>query len=286
MVINVYYSLEVEFMQYYIGTMVFIFGLLIGSFLNVCIYRIPNEKSIVSPPSSCPTCNNRIKGYDLIPVFSYLILGGKCRHCGEKISPRYMLIELLTGLLFLLCFMVVGYTGQLLAFLVLTSVLITITFIDIDYQIIPDPIMIFGLVTGVIFVALGFVPHMGQAFWDNIFSALLGVLCGAGPLIMINLLTNLFIKRDGIGGGDIKLMGVAGLFLGFKNVLLALVLGVVIAGFFAIFYIKKIKSGETDEPKEKGFNVHEIPFGPYLALGCFVSMLFGSEILNWYLGLF
>lgn len=279
-------------MEYFVGTFIFLVGLLIGSFLNVCIYRIPNEKSIVSPPSSCPKCSTRIKWYDLIPVFSYLILGGKCRHCGDKISPRYMYIELLTGVLFLVCFMIFGLTGQMLAYLVLTSILITITFIDIDFRIIPDPIMIFGLVTGIIFIVLRFVPEPNAPLLDNVLAGFLGMLCGAGPLIIINLLSLLIIKRAGIGGGDIKLMGVVGLFLGMKNILLALVLGIVIAGLFSVFVLRKrrLEEDESDtaelgEDKE-GLSLHEIPFGPYLAVGCFISMLYGSQIIDWYFSLF
>jgi len=277
-------------MEYFVGAFIFSVGLLIGSFLNVCIYRIPNEKSIVSPPSSCTKCSKRIKWYDLIPVVSYLILGGKCRNCGDKISPRYMYIELLTGLLFLVCFLVFGLTGQMLAFLVLTGILITITFIDIDYQIIPDPIMIFGLVTGIIFIVLRFTPEMGAPLLDNIKSGFLGMLCGAGPLIIVNLLSLLIIKRAGIGGGDIKLMGVVGLFLGVKNILLALVLGIVIAGLFSVFVLRKRKKEENKAEKTKkesgGMSLHEIPFGPYLAIGCFASMLYGNQIVDWYFSLF
>lgn len=277
-------------MEYFVGAFIFLVGLLIGSFLNVCIYRIPNEKSIVSPPSSCPNCSNKIKWYDLFPVVSYLMLGGKCRHCGVKISPRYMYVELLTGVLFLVCFLVFGLTGQMLAYLVLTSILITITFIDIDYRIIPDPIMIFGLITGIIFIVLRFVPELNAPLWDNVKSGLLGMLCGAGPLIIINLLTLLIIKRDGIGHGDIKLMGVVGLFLGMKNIILALVLGIVIAGLFSVFVLRK-RNKEEDEAEDEqeennGLSLHEIPFGPYLAVGCFISMLYGNQIINWYLSLF
>lgn len=278
-------------MEYFVGAFIFVVGLLIGSFLNVCIYRIPNEKSIVSPPSSCTKCSARIKWYDLIPVVSYLILGGKCRNCGDKISPRYMYIELLTGILFLVCFVVFGLTGQMLAYLVLTSILITITFTDIDYRIIPNSIMIFGLVTGIIFILLRFTPSPGSVLLDNAIAGLLGFLCGAGPLIIINLLSRLIIKRDGIGGGDIKLMGVVGLFLGMKNILLALVLGIIIAGLFSVFVLRKRKAEENEKNKNvqeenEGFNLHEIPFGPYLAVGCFVSMLYGNQIIDWYFSLF
>ncbi|MEX1377337.1 MAG: prepilin peptidase [Eubacteriales bacterium] len=271
-------------MDFLFGFFVFVLGLVIGSFLNVCIYRIPNEKSIISPPSSCTTCNTRIKWYDLIPVLSYLILRGKCRSCGEKISPRYMLIELLTGILFLLCFLVFGLSWQFLAYIILTSILIGITFIDIDFQIIPDSFMIFGLIVGVAFVIAGVVPSGEDTFWGNIITGLIGMACGAGPLIIINLFSLAILKRDGIGGGDIKLMGVVGLFIGMKNILLAMVLGIIVAGVYSLIYMRKVRSDETEEESEES-GMHEIPFGPFLALGCFVSMLFGQQILDWYLNL-
>ena len=167
-------------MEYYLGTVIFLMGLFIGSFLNVCIYRIPEGKSIVAPPSSCMKCGERIKWYDLIPVISYLMLKGRCRRCGERISPRYMYIELLTGILFLVCFLVFGLTGQFFAFIVLTGILITITFIDIDIQIIPDPIMIFGLIAGIIFVAFGLIPS-GASLKESALAALIGLLCGPRP---------------------------------------------------------------------------------------------------------
>ena len=270
-------------MDFLFGAMVFVLGLVIGSFLNVCIYRIPNDKSIISPPSSCTTCNERIKWYDLVPVLSYLALRGKCRNCGEKISPRYMLIELLTGVLFLLCFLVFGLSWQFLAYIILTGILITITFIDIDFQIIPDPIMIFGLVAGLIFVIAGVVPQPGEGFWGNIIAGLLGMACGAGPLIIINLATLAIIKRDGIGGGDIKLMGVVGLFVGMKNILLGMVIGIIIAGIYSLIYMRKVRSDDAEDEDTKG--MHEIPFGPFLAVGSFLAMMFGQQILDWYLGL-
>lgn len=272
-------------MQYVVGVVVFIFGLIIGSFLNVCIYRIPNKKSIISPPSSCCSCNAKIKFYDLIPVFSYLFLRGKCRECGVKISPRYMIIELLTAVLFLVCFLVFGLSGQFLAYIVLTAILITISFIDIEHAIISDSIMIFGLVVGAVFIGLKFIPYPDQTLIESIKAASLGLLCGAGPLIVINIFSLIFIKRPGIGGGDIKLMGVVGLFIGMKNILLALIMGIIIAGIYSVFFLASNK--KTSEKKEgERYNMHEMPFGPFLAIGCFVSMICGQQIIDWYLGLF
>lgn len=276
-------------MNYYVGTVIFLMGLFIGSFLNVCIYRIPEGKSIAVPPSSCMKCGARIKWYDLIPVVSYLALKGRCRNCGEKISPRYMLVELLTGVLFLVCFMVFGLTGQFFAFAVLTGILITITFTDIDSQIIPDSVMIFALIAGIVFVLLGFVPE-SATLKENALAALLGLVCGAGPLIIINLLSLAIIKKAGIGGGDIKLMGVAGIFLGMTKTISALVIGIVIGGVFSIFALRKKRMQEekNDRETEQGEDekFHETPFGPYLAAGIFISMLFGQRIVEWYLGLY
>ncbi len=274
-------------MVYYLGTVIFVMGLFIGSFLNVCIYRIPEKKSIVAPPSSCMKCGERIKWYDLIPVISYLVLKGRCRSCGTKISPRYMYVELLTGILFLVCFLVFGLTGQFFAFTVLTGILITITFIDIDSQIIPDPIMIFGLIAGIIFVVLGFVPIEGT-LKESALAALIGLLCGAGPLIIINLLSLAIIKKAGIGGGDIKLMGMAGIFLGMTKILFALVFGIIIAGIFSMFALKRKRAEEAQNETEEsgGLKLHEIPFGPFLAVGIFVSMLYGQQIVEWYLSLY
>ena len=276
-------------MVYFIGAFVFCLGLLIGSFLNVCIYRIPNKKSIMTPPSSCPKCGERIKWYDLIPVVSYLILRGKCRNCGVKISPRYMFIELLTGVLFLVCFLVFGLTGQFLACIVLTAILIVITFTDLDTMTIPDSVMIFGLAAGIVFVLVGFVPEMGLSFKERVIAGLLGMLSGAGPLIIINLLTLLFIKKAGIGGGDMKLMGVAGLYLGMTKTLLALVLGVIIAGVLSLVFRRgqnEEKEKDESEDDKQGINFHEIPFGPYLAVAVFICMLYGQQILDWYLSLY
>ncbi|MBN2878039.1 MAG: prepilin peptidase [Clostridia bacterium] len=272
-------------MIYFMGAFVFIFGLFIGSFLNVCIYRIPKKKSIVSPPSTCPECGTRIKWYDLFPVLSFLILKGKCRSCKVKISPRYMMVELLTGLLFLACFALFGLSGQFLAYIVFTGILITITFTDIDEMIIPDSIMIFGVITGILFVVLGFVPEAGASIKESLLAGLFGMLAGAGPLIIINLLTLLFIKKAGVGGGDMKLMGVAGIYLGATKVLFALVLGVVIAGIFSVISLKNKKKND-DEAKSGTLKLHEIPFGPYLAVACFVSMLYGKQIVDWYLSFY
>lgn len=275
-------------MGFFFGVVIFCFGLLIGSFLNVCIYRIPNNKSIVSPPSSCTSCDTRIKWYDLIPVISYLLLKGKCRNCGQKISPRYMLIELLTGTLFLVCFLVFGLTSQLVAFIVLTGLLIAVTFTDLDTMTIPDSIMIFGLIAGIVFVLLGYVPQIDMTLKQRAIAGALGLLSGAGPLIVINLLTLLVIKKAGIGGGDIKLMGVVGIFLGVEKTLFALVFGVIIAGVFSVFALRKKRMQEANENdgEQTGLKLHEIPFGPYLAVASFVSMLYGSQIVDWYFSLY
>ena len=203
--------------MYLYGIFVFVFGLLIGSFLNVCIYRIPAGKSIVKPGSHCYSCGHDLGALDLIPVLSWIFLGGKCRYCSVKISSRYAIVELLTAVLFTAVWYVYFISPIAMGlFLVLTGVLITITFTDIDSMIIPNEIVIFGLIFGVatmILVAAGvFIPTYSK-WWEG----LLGAFAGAMPLLLIGLLGKLIYKKDAMGGGDVKLMFMVGLFLGWKK---------------------------------------------------------------------
>lgn len=246
------------------GAGVFLFGLCIGSFLNVVIYRVPQKMSLLKPPSHCTNCQTRLGARDLIPVFSYLQLGGRCRTCKRPISPRYMLVELLTGALFFLCYWRMPNWMALLPALALTGVLIAAACIDAEHSIIPNGIVLFGAVAG----ALGSVLTGHPTPKD----ALLGALCGGGPLFLIDVLTRLTLGKEGMGGGDVKLMAMAGLFLGMKPVLLALVLGVMLGGLTgaALLITKKVKRG--------GY----FPFGPFLTAGVFLSQLFYSDIIRLY----
>ncbi|MCK5129310.1 MAG: prepilin peptidase [Clostridiales bacterium] len=266
----------------------FILGLMVGSFLNVCIYRIPTGLSIVIPPSRCSSCNTQLKPLDLVPIFSWLFLLGKCRHCKVKISIRYLLVELLTGGLYVLVYCMVGLSLYLIPALILTSLLIAITFIDIDTQTIPNGLVIFGLICALICVFTAIAPAANDGYWYNALDALYGALVGFAPLFIVNVVAKLILKRDGMGGGDMKLMIVVGLFLGLQQTIIALILAIYMGGIVGaiILLVSRYKSRkDTENDNEDKKPGHYMPFGPFLALGSFISMLFGAGILQWYINL-
>lgn len=240
--------------------LLFIFGIIIGSFLNVVIYRLPKHESIVFGPSHCMNCNEKIKSYDLIPILSYLILGGKCRHCHTKISIRYPLIEFFNGLLYVWIFSVYGITLDSVLLMAFTSSLLVIAMIDFDTMDIYDGVLVTILILGVLRLALNF---------DSFPNAALGGLIVSIPLYIIAMLT------QGIGGGDVKLMAVAGFFLGVKATVVGTFIGILTGGFWGIILLTLFKK----EGKAM------IPFGPFLCLGMFLASLYGTQIANWYLGL-
>lgn len=242
-------------------TLIFILGLTIGSFLNVCIYRIPEGESIISPPSSCGSCGTRLKPVELIPVLSWLFLGGKCRYCGESIATRYPLVELLTGSLFAVTYWRIGLDWTLIPYGILIATLITITFIDLDHQIIPNTINLFALI-----VFLGSNLTLGYIDWKE---ALIGSLVGGGFLFLLVVLS----RGAAMGMGDVKLMAVLGLFLGWRSALLTLFLSFILGGLFGVLLLLLKRKGRKDA----------IPFGPWIALAATVSILYGNEILTWYI---
>lgn len=245
----------------------FLFGIMIGSFLNVCIYRIPRNLSIVSPASRCPSCNTPIKWYDNVPLLSYLLLAGKCRVCGSAISLRYPAVELLNGLLAVFVVYRFGFGLHSLVFGVLCAALIVITFIDIDYQIIPDAItlpgILIGIVAGSFIVPDPFLRSTLLGFRNSV----MGFLVGGGLFYLIAV-----VSRGGMGGGDIKMMAMVGALMGWKSVLLTIFLGSLTGAVFGIFLM--VTKGKGRKTK--------IPFGPFLALGTLVTLFFGQEISTWY----
>ena len=248
-------------MQYAVPIIVFIFGAVIGSFLNVCIYRMPRSKSIVTPGSFCPNCEKPIKFYDNVPIISYIILGGKCRHCGAKISLRYPFVELLTAAIFLMIYRRWGLSYELFIQMFFVSLLIAVTFIDYDFQIIPDILSIGGLIAG---IAISFIrPNF--RFLD----ALYGVLLGGGVLFVIAYGYQLITKREGMGGGDIKLLAMIGAFTGLKGVLFSLIGGSLIGTIVGI-PLMLIKKENTK---------YAIPFGPFLSLSALIFLFFGERIV-------
>jgi leader peptidase (prepilin peptidase)/N-methyltransferase len=260
---------------------VFILGLVIGSFLNVCIHRIPREASIVSPPSSCPGCGAPIRPYDNIPLISYLLLGGKCRSCGMSISARYPLVELLNGLLYASVLYSFG-TGWHLPFLfAFVSSMIIITFIDLDFQIIPDVISLPGIAIGLVGASLVLPDPFGAPGTGSsgtplvgLFNGLTGAVSGFGLFYLIAALGKAMAKTDAMGGGDLKMMAMIGAFMGWKSVILTTFVGS-LAGSVVGIALMVIGRGERKM---------KVPFGPFLAAGALVSLFFGGRIVQWYLG--
>jgi leader peptidase (prepilin peptidase)/N-methyltransferase len=246
----------------------FLLGSAIGSFLNVCIYRIPREKSIVNPPSACPGCEKPIRFYDNIPILGYILLRGKCRDCGTKISIRYPLVELLTAVLFLVLYRKLGFTFELFVFLIFVSLLIAISFIDLDFQIIPDILSIGG-------VALGFLLAIARPFFRNldpkfgILDSLYGIALGGGLLFAIAWSYQFVTKREGMGGGDIKLLGMIGAFCGVQGVIFSLVSGSVFGTIVGI-PLMLAKGRDTK---------YAIPFGPFLSLGAIIFIFRGDSLM-------
>ena len=237
----------------------FIFGAAIGSFLNVCIFRIPALESIVKPLSQCPHCHQPIRFYDNIPMISFLVLRARCRDCGGKISWRYPLVELITALLALLLFMKFGLTLNFLAFFIFTAVLITISFIDLDHQIIPDILSLPGI--PIFFLAAIFIVRLP---WHE---ALIGLLIGGGMLFLIAFVYELLTKREGMGGGDIKLLAMIGGFLGWKSLIFILLFSS-LAGAVVGITAMIIKKQDMK---------YAVPFGPFLSLAA-VAYIFWGEI--------
>ena len=237
-----------------------ILGLLIGSFLNVCIYRLPQNKSVVTPSSHCAICSTHLNPWDLIPVLSYLLTQGHCRYCGTRFSSRYPMIELLTAVLFVCCFQIFGLSLQLIKALILTSFLLIITFIDYDHQLILDNVLLWFSLSGVAINLWMNSLSVGDMFFAS--------LLGGGLLFLIAVLS-----RGGMGDGDIKFAVALGLWLDWQCVLLALFIAFVLGGIGSLLLLLlKLKS-------RKDF----IPFGPFIALGTLITVLYGNKIFSLYL---
>lgn len=239
---------------------ILLLGLSIGSFLNVCIYRIPEKKSIAFPPSHCPSCSHNLNALDLIPLLGYVINKGKCRYCGAKISLQYPLVELLTGIAFLVLFNKFFLSVEFLKYAVVTSLLIVITVIDLERQEIPDELIIFGLIAGLLINLYHIKAHMVLG--------ILGFMLGGGLFLIIAMVTN-----GAMGGGDIKLMAVLGLFFGWKYVIMIALFSFIIGAIVSLLLVAfKIKG-------RKDF----IPFGPFIAAAAILVVFYGTEILQIYL---
>jgi leader peptidase (prepilin peptidase)/N-methyltransferase len=242
----------------------FITGCILGSFYNVVIHRLPLGQSIVKPASRCPHCENSIAAYDNIPLVSYLVLGGKCRHCSASISFRYPLVEALSGLLALVLFRRYGLHPQLPVEFIFCSLLLIITMIDLDTMEIPDLLSLPGIALG--FAFSFFTPRLS---WSQ---SLLGIAIGGGIFYLIAVLFSLVRHKEGLGGGDIKLLAMIGAFLGWQGVLFTIMVSSVSGIIIAIPLMWRSGKGLASA----------LPFGPFLALGAVAYIFWGELFFHWY----
>jgi leader peptidase (prepilin peptidase)/N-methyltransferase len=252
------------------GIFIFIIGAITGSFLNVCIVRLPLEKSVVFPGSCCVACSTPIKWYDNIPLISWFVLGGRCRACKEKISFRYWFVEFLTGTTFFLFYRYFGLQSILWPYLVMVSGFIVAIFVDFKHRIIPDEVSIGGMIAGVVFslfiprLQLTHTPFLGVGY------SVLGLLVGGGAVYLMGTIGDFVFKKETMGGGDVKLMGMVGAFMGWKLALLTFFL----APFFGAVYgiVEKIRTKDST-----------IAYGPFLIMGALASLFWGDKIIDFIL---
>ena len=247
-----------------------LFGMVLGSFLNVCIYRLPLGRSVITPRSHCPDCGHFIRWYDNVPLLSFLWLGGHCRFCKKKISFRYPLVEILTGLLSVFVFEKFGGgVAYLFYFLLLAAPLVAITFIDLDHRIIPDLLSTSGIISGLLaslILRSGPIP-------TSLLHSFSGILAGGGALFLVSWVYEKLRHQEGIGGGDVKLAAMLGAFFGWKGVVLILFLSSLLGSATGIILMVVYR---------KGLKL-AIPFGPFLAASALLHLFFGHQIIQWYL---
>ena len=247
----------------YILGLSFILGTVFGSFFNCMAWRIAHHESIVSGRSHCAVCGHPLSAADLVPVFSYLLLKGRCRYCGEKIHPRYMISELLLGISFDICVLKWGISPECLRGMILFCILLTLSLVDLDCFVIPNSLQIAGIINFAVFL-----PFVSGGIRSNLLGGLIGGLGIAGGILLISLLFDRISGRESMGGGDIKLYFVTGLYLGPLNGLLCVLVSCVFGLLFSAF----MKS-------------RRIPFGPSISAAAALCLLTGQGIVNWYLNL-
>ena len=271
----------------YISFLVFCFGACMGSFLNVCIYRIPLEQSVIKPRSHCPHCKKEIAWYDNLPLFSYFILKAKCRHCGESISSRYVIVEAMTAALFLLVWLKlpilmmpppfaltpVFAPAIIPVFWLVVFGLALGTFVDLEHMIIPDRVSLGGIVLGLVFSSLVPALHAQPDGYGGFLSAFLGAAVGVGILWFVAVLGKLIFRKDAMGMGDVKLMGAIGAFLGWPSVLFTLLVSSFLGAGVGLTLVA---TGKKEMQSR-------IPYGPYIALAALIWLLWGPSIWNAYL---
>lgn len=243
---------------------IFILGVSVGSFLNTCIYRIPREKSLAFPSSYCPKCFTPLKWYELIPIFSYIYQGGNCRYCEERVALQYLLVEVLNGFLYLTLYNNFGVGLQFVFYAIVFNILIIISFIDYYFQIIPDLFHILLLISTFIYKLFQFLLYDIPPHYLN---SIIGLIISSGIYLVIAI-----ISKGGMGGGDVKLIGVLGSILGIRFSILNIFLGFLIGAIVSVFLILlKIKDRKDS-----------IPFAPFIFISFVITILCGEKIINWY----
>lgn len=278
---------------------VFVFGSVLGSFLNVLIFRLPEGESVVSPPSRCHHCGYRIPPWQNVPIFSYLMLRGRCHACGAKLSMQYPLVEFFSGLIAAVVVWPLGLTWSTVSLIIFIYLLGVVIIIDVRHRIIPDTITISGIILGIIFSSLQTEGVTG------LISAILGIIIGGGSLYLVAIFGDWLFKKESMGGGDIKLAGMFGAFMGWKLTLIGLFLGFVVGALYGGIMIaidklhaqSKDTGGDTPAQRLSGGSAAQetlpsyqsptaIPFGPALAIGALLSYFWGEPLLHWYFGTF
>lgn len=265
----------------------FVYGTVVGSFLNVCIWRLPRDESIVHPGSHCPRCDRLLRAWDLVPLLSFLVQRCRCRYCGAPISWRYFGVELLTGAYFVLAYHSFGWGVDFLAYALFGASLIAIFFIDLEHWIIPDQLSLFGICVGLARDGIGLAGGTRSPFWIRIPwsdwelplpQSLAGILACGGAFLAIAIISYYIFKKEGIGGGDIKLAAAVGANLALGQAMLSFFLAVALGSLIGIALIVAKKKSRKDY----------VPFGPMMVVGAVLSIFYGQQlILIWrnYVGL-
>ncbi len=301
-------------MDLFFGAAAFLFGLTFGSFLNVVIHRVPRGESIVFPSSACPKCHNQIKPYDNIPVVSWLVLGGRCRHCGEPINPRYAVVELIVGMLFLACFWRFGLSLSMLKYCVFSFLIIGLIFIDAEHKLLPDVLTLPGFAAGLVFS--WFIPVddlLAEALptffqrarglnwhWLSLSDAAFGAIVGAAFIFGVGFVYLHARGVEGMGLGDVKLMAMVGAFLGVKLTVFTIFAASLLGTIFGLSLMvtvwlqrtrrRMIRNRETRQIARKHawssarlvYRHYQIPFGVFLGSMALVALFFGHRLMGWY----
>ena len=258
------------FFEAYFLVLTFILGIVIGSFLNVCIYRIPAGLSIVKPRSRCGNCGHTLSSMELIPIVSWFLLKGKCKQCHSTISGRYTLVEFLEGVIFVLTYLKFGVTPLTIILWLFFSILTVVFFIDLDHKIIPNKVVIFGLISGI----LPFVYHMIGTYpiyqSETKLAPILGMMIPTLLMFSFMLGSLLILKKSGLGMGDVKIYVVIGVFVGWKLALLSIWIAFFLGGLFGLIWIFIFEKSSKDY----------IPFAPFIVIGTFVAVFFGNSIFT------